>query len=241
MLPYTIHDFNRNFPTDDACLEALMRNVYPDGIDCRKCGEVRPHHRLKRRKAYSCDYCGTHVYPLAGTIFAKSRTSLKSWFYAMYLVASTRCGISAAQLQREVGTTYKTAWRMFFQIRTLLAEPIGNLSGGVEVDKSFFGGKEKNKHKSKRQHLGTGGVGKTAVLGILERKGRIVATVVPNTRAATLIPHVLKKVLPKSTVYTDEYGSYNLLEREGFEHKRVYRSQDVYVEGDAHVNTLEGF
>ena len=139
---FTIHQFNEMFPDDDACLEVLKGLIYPEGVECRACNEVRPHHRLTARKAYSCDYCGTHVYPLAGTIFEKSTTPLKSWFYAMHLIASTRCGISAKQLERELGVTYKTAWRMFNQIRKLMADDTGMLGGKVEMDETYVGGKE---------------------------------------------------------------------------------------------------
>src|SRR5580704_8332828 len=125
MQKYTIHDFNRDFADDDACLDFILHLVHPDGVTCRKCQEVRQHHKLHGRKAYSCDYCGTHVYPLAGTIFEKSTTPLKSWFYAMHLMAMTRCGISAKQIERELGVTYKTAWRIFTQIRKLMAEDGG--------------------------------------------------------------------------------------------------------------------
>ena len=120
---YTIHQFNEDFPDERACLDLLAGLIYgewPEGLPCRTCRVVRKHHALTNRpKAYSCDHCGTHVYPLAGTAFEKSRTPLKSWFYAMYLMAQTRCGISAKQLERELGVTYKTAWRMFRQIRAL--------------------------------------------------------------------------------------------------------------------------
>lgn len=146
---YTIADFNRDYPDEDAALQTIVDMVYPDGITCRKCGIVRPHSKLTGRKAYSCNYCGTHVYPLAGTIFEKSTTPLKSWFYAMFLMASTRCGISAKQLERELGVTYKTAWRMFTQIRKLMAEDDGPLQGEVEVDETFIGGRLSNKHQNK--------------------------------------------------------------------------------------------
>jgi transposase len=119
---YTITDFNRDFPDDDACLEYVKNLIYPNGIVCRECNVVRSHHRLTKRKAYSCDHCGTHVYPLAGSTFARSRSSLKSWFYAMYLMASTRTRISAKQLEREIGCTYKTAWRFFKQIRNVMSD-----------------------------------------------------------------------------------------------------------------------
>lgn len=138
---FTIIEFNKTFPDDNACLNTLRDLIYPDGIECRSCKEVRPHHKLTKRMAYSCDYCGTHVYVLAGTIFEKSTTPLKSWFYAMHLIASTRCGISAKQLERELGATYKTAWRMFKQIRMLMAEEPTMLSGEVELDETYVGGK----------------------------------------------------------------------------------------------------
>ena len=119
---FTIADFNKRFPNDNACLDSLRDLIYPAGIECRACQQPRPHHRRTGRKQYACDYCGTLVAPLAGTIFEKSRTSLKSWFYAIYLMSQTRCGISAKQLERELGVTYKTAWRMLNQIRKLFGE-----------------------------------------------------------------------------------------------------------------------
>jgi transposase len=122
MIRYTFKDFERDFPTDDACLEWLKNYLYPDGIFCETCDKVTKHHKVASRKSYSCQFCGHHVHPTASTIYHKSSTSLKTWFHAIYLMASTRCGISAKQLERETGVTYKTAWRMFKQIRTMLAE-----------------------------------------------------------------------------------------------------------------------
>jgi len=100
-------------------------------------GQTRKHHRVSGRTAYACDYCGNHLYPLAGTIFEKTTTPLRLWFYAMYLMGSTRCGISAKQIQRETGVTYKTAWRMFKQIRTLLSEDVKLEGSPVEMDESY--------------------------------------------------------------------------------------------------------
>ena len=124
MRKLTVHQFNELFPDEGACLETVLNMVYPDGITGRRCQEVTKHHRLGGRKGFSCQDCGTQVYPLAGTIYAKSSTPLKSWFYAMYLMASTRTGISAKQLEWELGVTYKTAWRMFKQIRSILNEGV---------------------------------------------------------------------------------------------------------------------
>jgi transposase len=116
------------FPDDATCLEWLRNYQHPDGIFCGKCTRITKHHRIVSRRSYCCDHCGHHVHPTAGTIFHKSRTSLTTWFYAIYLAASTRCGISAKQIERETGVTYKTTWRMFKQIRSMLIDgdsPVG--------------------------------------------------------------------------------------------------------------------
>src|SRR5437870_8064420 len=152
MTPYTFKNFQRQFPDDATCLEWLRNYIYPDGIYCIKCEATTLHHRVKSRPSYSCDHCGHHVHPTADTIFHKSPTPLTIWFYAIYLMAQTRCGISAKQIQRETGVTYKTAWRMFNRIRSMLDESDMMLSGEVEVDESYFGGKDGNRHASKRTH-----------------------------------------------------------------------------------------
>ena len=118
---YSVDDFNREFANDDACLEYIKEQRWPNGVTkCEKCGIERKHHRVTGRTAYACDHCGNHIYPLTGTVFAKSTTSLKTWFYVMYLMGSTRCAMSAKRIQRETGVTYKTAWRTFHEIRRLL-------------------------------------------------------------------------------------------------------------------------
>jgi transposase len=185
MQRYTFKDFERQFPTDDACLEWLKNYLYPNGIFCETCQKVTTHHRVKSRKSYSCQFCGHHVHPTADTIYHKSSTSLRTWFHAIFLMASTRCGISAKQLEREVGVTYKTAWRMFNQIRKTLAENHDPFSGACEADESFFGGKAKNMHKDVRTRRihGRGAYGKVAVAGVLQRQGSVIARVVTNTES----------------------------------------------------------
>jgi transposase-like protein len=234
---YTIHDFNRDFPNDGACLDFALGLIYPDGITCRTCGEVRKHHRLTNRKAYSCDYCGTHVYPLAGTIFEKSSTPLKSWFYAMYLMASTRCGISAKQLERELGVTYKTAWRMFRQIRSMLGEETGWLSGEVEADEAYIGGRKRGIGKGRPGYGGN----KTPVVGVVERGGKVAALVTKDASKRSIAPIIESKVMPSSLVYTDEWSGYSGLDRKGYRHRRIAHGEKVWVVGNVHTNTIEGF
>lgn len=164
MKTYTIKDFAQQFPTDDACLDFLKEARWPKGIYCPKCHKATTHYRIARRKVYSCEFCASHVSPTAGTIFHKSDTPLRSWFHAIFLMASTKTGISAKQLQRELGVTYKTAWRMFTQIRKLMAEDVNPLTGQVEVDETYIGGKRSGTR-------GRGAAGKSVVIGLTERKG----------------------------------------------------------------------
>ena len=164
MKTYTIKDFDKQFPTDDSCLEFLKNARYPQGVFCEKCNKVTPHYRIPSRKVYSCQFCGSHISPTAGTIFHKSETPLRSWFHAMFLMASTKTGISAKQLQRELGVTYKTAWRMFKEVRKLMTENVNPLTGQVEVDETYIGGKRQGKR-------GRGASGKSVVMGLVERDG----------------------------------------------------------------------
>lgn len=238
---YTFYEFDRDFPDDAACLDWLVGFLYPDGIYCPKCGRVTRHHRVKSRPSYSCQFCGRHEHPMKGTIFEGSATSLRLWFHAVFLMSQTRCGISAKQLERELGVTYKTAWRMFHKIRSMLQQDDGPLSGTVEVDETFYGRKPRFGEVRNRKEARMWAERKAKVLGAVERGGRIHATVIPDRSAETLMPILRTKVLPASTVYTDEWKSYRGLGREGYTHERVNHSQGVYVSGDVHVNTVEGF
>ncbi len=244
-LRYTVSDFNREFPNDDSCLEHIKEERWPDGITrCVKCGVERKHHRVTGRTAYACDHCGNHIYPLAGTVFEKSTTPLKTWFYAMYLMGSTRCGISAKQIQRETGVTYKTAWRMFRQIRSLLSEEGKQLEGStVEMDEMYHGGKRRRQGGQGRPSQGSH---KVPVVGMVERNrpgriGRVVARVASDATRKTLHGLAKEYVLPSSTIYTDEYVSYDGLEAHGYTHRRINHAARIYVSGTVHTQAIEGF
>jgi transposase len=242
MQKFPLKAFQAKFPDDAACLEWLKSRLYPNGIECKNCKRVTKHHRVASRPSYCCDNCGNHVHPTAGTIFHKSPTPLTTWFYAIYLMSATRCGISAKQIERETGVTYKTAWRMFKQIRTMLADenagPIGGKnSKGVEVDESYFGGTRRVGRGNYRKH-------KTMVVGMVERKGEVRALTAERAAGPVLLPMIKEHVLPKSVVFTDELVGYegipNITDR-GYVHRRINHSEKVYVVGDVHTNTIEGF
>ncbi len=232
---YTTQDFEKEFPNDDACLEWIKNYLWPDGIECLECEKVTKHHHVTGRQCYACDYCGHQVHPLADTIFRKSATPLRVWFQVMYRMASTRCGISAKQIQRETGVTYKTAWRMFKQIRTLLDEDTKPLTGEVEVDETYIGGVRQGKR-------GRGADGKSKVLGAAQRQGKVIAKVVPDVKRHTLVPFMAHNVnRDNTTLFTDEFPSYDHMARVGYKHLRIEHHLKVYARGNVHTNTIEGF
>jgi transposase len=218
---YSLMEFMREFPDDATCLEWLWRNRYSHNgteAQCPKCEEVRTFKRYttaQRRQSWTCTACGEHLHPTAGTIYHKSSTSLHLWFYASYLMSSTRCGISAKQLERELGVTYKTAWRMAHLIRHELMTQEGDepLSGEVEMDETYVGGRPRYRSglRPVRDAYGRKKMGrrplthpnqKVAVLGAVERGGRIRATVAPAS--LTNVNALVERIMPASTIFTDE-------------------------------------
>lgn len=227
------------FPDNDACVAYLKNKFYPDGSECPGCGKATKFHRIRGRAAYSCQFCGQQVYPTAGTIFHKSTTSLQLWFWAIFLMSSTRCGISAKQLEREIGVTYPTAHRMFKQIRTLLHDDDGPLSGEVEVDETWVGGRPRLSDQRKPGYSGAKWrEAKTPVFAAGERGGRVRTKV--GRHRSDAWTHVFSTVMPGTTVFTDEYPAYRSIHRQ-YDHKRINHSTRVYVEGNVHTQSVEGF
>ena len=234
MTKFTLKNFQQVFPDDDTCLDYIRYKKYPERIDCQKCGKNSLFHHDRNKKSYSCDHCGYQISPTANTIFHKSPTPLTIWFYVIYLMAQTRGGISAKQIERETGVTYKTAWRMCKQVRSVLFENGDPFSGEVEIDESYFGGKKSGKR-------GRGAEGKTPVLGMVERNGKLEVRTVENTKRKTIIPLVISNVNQSAQIFTDEYPVYKCLPGFGFNHSTVNHADKVYVIGNCHTNTIEGF
>ena len=242
---FSLMEFAGEFPDDDACIAYLWRTRYsPDGEHaiCPRCQVERKFHHYDnadRRQSWTCTVCGLHVHPTAGTIFHKSSTSLHLWFYALFLITSTRCGISAKQLERELGVTYKTAWRMLNVIRTSLMSEDGiTLSGQVEMDETYL-----NPRRRLSEPVGQSGrsLRERVVMGAVERQGQVVARYVGAATKLEVDHLTDHHVLPATMVYTDESSIYRRLSRRGYGHARVNHSARIYVDGDAHTQSIEGF
>jgi transposase-like protein len=252
-------EFMRDFPDDAACLEHLWRTRYSqDGehAECPKCAcerVFRRYNTAQGRQSWTCTGCGHHVHPTAGTIFHKSSTSLHLWFFAIYMMASTRCGVSAKMLERELGVSYKTAWRMLRLIRTeLMADDGAMLSGDVEVDEASVDGKPRRPQGAARRQIAIGPSrrseaaklrerSRATVFAAVERGGRIKATVLPSRRGPQLNRQIIEWVEPESIIITDDWSSYNGLDRHFIAHSRINHSAGWYVQGSTHTNTVEGF
>jgi transposase-like protein len=239
----TYSRFLELFSDNDACLEDLRGKFFPDGSECPGCGRTTKFFRIKSRAAYSCMYCRQQVYPTAGTIFQKSTVSLQLWYFAIYLMSSTRCGISVKQLEREIGVTYKTAHRMFKQIRTLMSDDgEAPLSGDVEADETWHGGRVRASDTARGpQYVKAKVSRRPTVLAMVERGGRVRARILPDRTVQSIGPMVKRHVLPSSMLFTDEWTAYTTMGHDYSGHRRIKHLAQVYVDGDTHTQTVEGF
>ncbi|HLZ15207.1 MAG TPA: IS1595 family transposase [Candidatus Saccharimonadales bacterium] len=231
---FTTKQFHARFPTDDACLEAVKQLRFGDYLDCPKCVRQNHFYRVKGRSAYACSFCGHHIYPLKGSIFDHSSTPLTTWFYAIYLMAQTRSGMSAKQLERMTGVTYKTAWRMFNQIRKLMAEDGMPLFGEVEVDEMYMHA-DPRKRSSVNARLSR----EQVVFGMVERGGRAKVVHVQSSGERVLVPEIRKHLVLGTTVYSDEWRAYGKLAIWGFYHSTIKHKDAVYVDGRTHTQNIE--
>lgn len=230
---YTKKDFEAEYPNDDACLEAVFQNRFGDLKACPSCGVVdAKFYRVKKRQCYACEWCGYQLHPLANTIFRKTTTPLKDWFYAIYLFSVAKNGVSAKEIERHLGVTYKTAWRMCKQIRLLMAEDAVELSGEVEVDETYIGGKHSRKYGHEK---------KSVVFGMVERDGSARAVQVKSSGVRALLPEIQKSLRPATQIYSDQWPAYKTLQKRGYPHATVNHSRLEYVRENVHTNTIEGF
>ena len=238
MKPLTLKQFLARFPDDDACLDHMMQIRYGNHFDCPKCGRHAHYYRVKKRRSYECQFCRNQVYPTAGTPMENTRTSLRDWFHVMHMFTTTRNGVAAKEVQRMLGVTYKTAWRMCRKLREYMAyvdgdDRIGGPDGGiVEADTTLIGGVDH----------GVGPLGdKKIVLGMVERDGDAVTRVIDGTSESDKLPHMYEWVRSGSRLVTEDHPSFRDLGRSDYQHETVNHSAKEYVRGEWHTNTVEAF
>lgn len=226
---YTFKQFKKEFPDDNACLDYIFKARY-SGYKCPKCGKTG-FYRIKNRKSYACR-CGYQIHPVSNTIFHKSDTKLTNWFFAIYLMSQSKHGISAKELQRHLGTTYKTAWRIAKLIRSLMKQDDKMLNNKVEIDEVYIGGRRKVADKIKN---------KAMIIGMVQRGGKLKAQYLEEYWTPAVLKEVMKNVERGTYLITDDSSIYKKTKRLGYFHKSIKHCKKKYVFGDIHTNTIEGF
>lgn len=230
-MKYTIKDLRKQFPDDNACLAYIFKAKYGADYPCPKCSKTG-FYRVKGRKCYACAWCGYQIHPIAGTIFHKSSTKLTDWFHALFLFSASKNGVSAKELERQLGVTYKTAWRIAKQIRQLMQDNGGKLSGIVEVDETAIGGYKRGDQ---------GGHKKATVMGMVKRDGQIRTKQLKGRETKTMLATLQQNVRAGTKLMTDDYPVYRKTKALGYKHSVINHSKEKYVRGDVHTNTIEGF
>lgn len=233
------------FPTDDSCKQFLMERRWQDGVvKCPRCGNPAVYKLITRPFHWLCKPCANYRFSvISGTIFENTKYPLKVWFEVLWQILNSKKGVSAKQIQRQIGcASYQTAWYMCMRLRASMHDPdFRQLMGVVEIDETGIDGKDKNRHWDKKKHI-TGLSGKTTVIGAISRKGNVVCQIIDDTSAATLNKFVRKAVSDKvDLVATDEFAGYHYLRALGYEHGAVSHSQGEYVRGEVHTNNIESF
>jgi len=230
--------FLRKYPTNEACLEEIKTQVFPEGVNCPKCQKITKFYKLEKRMAYSCGVCRFQVYPLKNTIFEKSTTDLRIWFYVMWVMCKTRSGVSARTIMRETGVSYKCAFRMCHQLRKLMHDDEEPMGGTNESDETYIKGDPKNKRYVPDFNKKQGEI----LMGIVQRGGKIHLRHIPNTGKWTMLKYITENIKTDATIYTDQLPAYKQLGKYGYNHSWVNHREGYVIKGtDIHTNSIEGF
>lgn len=232
-----LEKFVLQMPNEDVCLENLFKVNFTFDR-CPKCENHSKYLRVKGRKCFQCNNCLNQIYPMESTIMKNSTTEIRKWLMVMFLMAHSKNGISAKEISSSVDVTYKTAWRMVHKIRELMSnDNLGVLSGIIEIDETFVGGRLRNKERSKNFNPFTN---KMVILGMYQRGGKIKTRLVENTSKESLLPVILDKIKNGATVYSDENGTYKNLPSLGYHHDFITHKKKEWGRGEVTTNRIEG-
>lgn len=238
-MKYTVKQLQADFPNDDACLKWLVQYLYPNGIICHKCKKATKHYKISSRRSYACCKCGSHFSPTAGTIFHKSHIPLTDWFFAIYIMSTDKAGTSARQIERELGVSYRTAWRMMHQIRSMMGNQDEKLENEVEVDETYVHPNTYKRSSAQRRYGRDSRRTGEILFGAVQRGGDVKIWHVKSSGVRVLRTLILSNVKDGAIVHSDGHGSYRTLPHYGYEHRTTNHERHEYYTPDSYTQNIE--